>query len=57
MQLQCFSVSRDNLFLERKQSAIDHCIIIIIIIIIKHLFHFSTYILHGSSSRTKIRGS
>ena len=31
--------------------------IIIIIIIINHLFHFSTSILHGSSSKTKIYGS
>ena len=32
-------------------------IIIIIIIIINHLFHFSTSILHGSSSKIKIYGS
>ena len=32
-------------------------VIIIIIIIINHLFHFSTSILHGSSSKTKIYGS
>ena len=32
-------------------------IIIIIIIIINHSFHFSTSILHGSSSKTNIHGS
>ena len=29
-------------------------IIIIVIITINHLFHFSTFILHGSSSKTKM---
>ena len=28
-----------------------------IIIIINHFFHFSTSILHGSSSKTKMHGS
>ena len=32
-------------------------IIIIIIIINNHLFHFSTSILHGFSSKTKMHGS
>ena len=32
-------------------------LIIIIIIINNHLFHFSTSILHGFSSKTKMHGS
>ena len=32
-------------------------IVVVVIIITNHLFHFSTFILHGSLSKTKIRGS
>ena len=32
-------------------------VVVVVIIITNHLFHFSTFILHGSLSKTKIRGS
>ena len=32
-------------------------VVVVIIVITNHLFHFSTFILHASLSKTKIRGS